>query len=178
MREAIRLFMVGAAVVAVAFGYVHLLENKGYPLKPGTPAPPFKLPALSGGEVELGSFKGRLVVVNFWATWCAPCVEEMPSLERLHRALAGEGLVVLGISVDEDETALRRFVSAHGVTFPVLRDPGGRLAAGLYRATGYPETFVLDRAGFLRAQYVGPAEWSTPEALDHFRGLLKPAAAS
>jgi len=178
MREGIRLVLVGAAVVAVAFGYVHLLENKGYGLKPGTPAPPFKLPALAGGEVELGALKGRLRVVNFWATWCAPCVEEMPSLERLHRALAGEGLVVLGISVDEDETALRRFVSEHGVTFPVLRDPGGRVAAGLYHATGYPETFVIDREGILQAQYVGPAEWSTPGAIDHFRGLLKPAAAN
>jgi peroxiredoxin len=178
MREALRLALVGAAVVAVAFGYVHLLETKGYGLKPGTAAPPFKLPALSGGEVELGSFKGRLLVVNFWATWCAPCVEEMPSLERLHRALAGEGLVVLGISVDEDEAALRRFVSEHGVSFPVLRDPGGRVAAGLYHATGYPETFVIDRAGLVSLQYVGPAEWSTPEALDHFRGLLKPSGAS
>jgi peroxiredoxin len=102
----------------------------------------------------------------------------MPSLERLHRALAGEGLVVLGISVDEDEAALRRFVSEHGVSFPVLRDPGGRVAAGLYHATGYPETFVIDRAGLVSSQYVGPAEWSTPEALDHFRGLLKPSGAS
>ncbi|HXB57820.1 MAG TPA: TlpA disulfide reductase family protein [Vicinamibacteria bacterium] len=178
MKEGARLVLVGAAVVAVAFGYVHLLENKGYALKPGTLAPPFKLAALSGGEVDLGSLKGRLLVVNFWATWCPPCVQEMPSLERLHRALAGEGLVVLGISVDEDETALRRFVSEHGLTFPVLRDPGGTVAKGFYHATGYPETFVIDREGFVRAHYVGPAEWSTPEAIDHFRGLLRPAAAS
>jgi cytochrome c biogenesis protein CcmG/thiol:disulfide interchange protein DsbE len=177
MKEALRLSIVVGAVLLAAYGYVQLEEGKGYALKSGAPAPPFKLPALAGGEVELGSFRGRLTLVNFWATWCPPCVEEMPSLERLHRALAPEGLVVLGVSVDEDEGALRHFLSEHGVTFPVLRDPGGRVAAGAYHATGYPETFVIDEAGLVRAQYVGPAEWDTPEALDHFRGLLKSAPA-
>src|SRR5215470_14888475 len=145
MRDGIRIALVVVVVVAAAFGYVQLQENKGYALKPGIPAPAFKLPALSGSDMELASFRGQLVVLNIWATWCAPCVQEMPSLERLHRALGGEGLVVLSVSVDEDEKDLRRFVTEHGLTFPVLRDPGGRLAADAYHTTGYPETFVIDR---------------------------------
>jgi peroxiredoxin len=137
------------------------------------PAPVFRLPALAGGDVDLASFRGRLVLVNFWATWCPPCVDEMPSLERLHRALGKDGLVVLGVSADEDEAPLKQFVAERGITFTVLRDPGGRSAAQAYHTTGYPETFVIDSTGILREIYVGPAQWDTSGALDHFRGLLK-----
>jgi peroxiredoxin len=162
-------------VVLAAFGYVHLALNEGYALKKGTPAPPFRLSVLGGGELDLGSLRGRIVVVNFWATWCPPCVAEMPSLERLYRTLGKEGLAVVGISVDEDEAVLRSFVETHGLTFPILRDPGGRVAAAAYRVTGYPMTFELDAEGVLREIYVGPAEWATPEALEHFRARLVPA---
>ena len=173
MPRALRPLVVLAAVVVAAFGYVRLAENKGYSLKKGAMAPPLRLPALAGGELDLASLRGRLVVLNFWATWCPPCVQEMPSLERLHRTLGKEGLSVVSVSVDEDEEALRRFVKEHGVSFPVLRDPGGRAAAA-YRTTGYPETFEIDAEGVVREHYVGPAEWSTPEALEHFRKRLSP----
>lgn len=171
MKELFKLAAVVAIVGGAALGFVSLRENKGYGLKPGSPAPPFRLASLSGGEVDLSSLRGRVLVVNFWATWCPPCVSEMPSLDRLHRALSSEGLVVLGISVDEDEDGLRGFVERLGIGFPILRDRGGRVAAS-YRTTGYPETFVIDRAGLILNTFVGPAEWDTPEALDHFRRLL------
>jgi len=101
----------------------------------------------------------------------------MPSLERLHRTLGPEGLVVVGISEDADEKAARDFAQRLGLTFPVLGDPGAQTAAA-YRATGYPETFVIGRDGTLLRTFVGPAEWDTPEALGYFRGLLprRPAA--
>jgi peroxiredoxin len=177
MKNVLRTAAVAAVVLVAALGYVRLAEDKGYALKAGTPAPGFRLPALAGGEVDLASLRGKLVVLNFWATWCPPCVAEMPSLERLHRALGREGLAVVTVSTDEDETELRRFVSERKLTLPVLRDPGGRLAAGAYRTTGYPETFVLDPAGLVQQHYVGPAEWDTPEALAHFRHLLAPEPA-
>jgi peroxiredoxin len=178
MSRALRPLLVVTAVVLAAFGYVHLAENKGYALKKGTTAPPFRLPAVAGGEVDLQSLRGRVVVLNFWATWCPPCVEELPSLERLHRALGKEGLSVVSVSVDEDEGVLRRFVTEHKLTFPVLRDPGGRLAAGAYRTTGYPETFELDAEGIVREHIVGPSDWATPEVFEHFRKRLSPASAA
>ena len=172
MREAPRLLAVVAIVVAAAFGFVALQERKGYGLKAGATAPGIRLPALAGGELDLASYRGRLVLVNFWGTFCPPCVAEMPSLERLQRTLGPEGLVVLGVSVDEDNAALTRFVAEHDLTFAILRDPGGRVAAAAYRTTGYPETFVIDPAGVLNEIYVGPTEWDTPGAVDHFRRLL------
>ncbi len=174
MKRFLRPVVVVAAVVLAAFGYVHIVENKAYALRKGVTAPLFRLPALGGGELDLATLRGRVVVVNFWATWCPPCVTEMPSLEGLHRALGKEGLAVVGISVDEDETALRRFVEQHGLTFSILRDPGGRMAAAAYRTTGWPETFELDAQGVLREHYVGPAQWDTPEKLEHFRKRVVP----
>jgi len=176
MKSALRTVAVVAVVVAVAFGYVRLAQNKGYALKKGAEAPGFSLPALDGRPVDLASYRGKVVLLNFWATWCGPCVQEMPSLERLHRALGPEGLAVVTVSADEDEAALRQFVKQYALTMPVLRDPGGRGPAARYHTTGYPETFVLDRAGILLQHTIGPAEWDSPESMAYFRGLLGGAA--
>lgn len=171
MKNALR---TAAIVAAVAFGYVHLAEKRGFAPQKGAEAPPFRLTSLAGDEVDLASYRGKVVVLNFWATWCPPCVTEMPSLERLHRSLGPEGLAVVTVSTDEDEEILKEFVARYGLSLPVLLDPGGRTAAAAYRTAGFPETFVLDRQGVLLRHYVGPAEWDTPEALAHFRSLLKP----
>jgi cytochrome c biogenesis protein CcmG/thiol:disulfide interchange protein DsbE len=176
MRQALRTAAIVAVVVAVAFGYLQLAGHKGYALQSGTAAPGFRLPSLAGGDTELASLHGKIVVLNFWATWCPPCVSEMPSLERLHRTLGPEGLAVLAVSTDEDLADLRRFVGEQALTLPVLRDPGGRVAADDYHTTGYPETFVIDRSGVLLQHTVGPAEWDTPQALAYFRGLLGSAS--
>ncbi|HET7291486.1 MAG TPA: TlpA disulfide reductase family protein [Vicinamibacteria bacterium] len=173
MTDAVKLAAVVAVAAAAAWGYASLEGQKGYGLKKGDVAPPFRLPSLDGNVVDLAALRGKVVVVNFWATWCPPCVEEMPSLEKLHRTLGPEGLVVLGVSVDEDEATLRSFVQKVGVTFPTLRDPGGRGPSAAYRTTGYPETFVIDPQGALLDTYIGPAEWATPAAIDHFREVLR-----
>ena len=173
MNNALRTAAVVAIVVAVAFGYVHLAERKGYALKAGSEVPDFRLPSLTGGETALGSYRGKVVVLNFWATWCPPCVAEMPSLERLHRTLGPEGLAVVTVSTDADHDVLREFVTRHGLTLPVLLDPGGEVASGAYRTTGFPETFVIDRAGALVSHTLGPAEWDSADALAHLRGLLE-----
>jgi peroxiredoxin len=176
MKERLKAVLVVGVALAATYAFTSLREAKRYALRTGTIAPSFRLASLAGGEVDLGTLRGRLVVVNFWATWCPPCVDEMPSLEKLHRALGPEGLVILGVSADEDEAALKAFVARTGVTLPVLRDPGGRTAAQAYRTTGYPETFVIDRSGRLRESFTGPAEWATPAAIDHFRDLLRSAS--
>jgi peroxiredoxin len=176
VKDAVKLVAVVAAALLLGWAFTSARAGKGYALKPGVSAPNFELPTLAGERVSLANLRGRIVVVNFWATWCPPCVDEMPSLERLHRALGREGLVVLGVSADEDEAALRAFVAKAGITFPILRDPGGRSAAALYRTTGYPETFVVDAKGVLHESFVGPAEWSSPGAIDHFRDLLRSAS--
>jgi peroxiredoxin len=178
VREVLKLAAVVGAILAVSFLFVSLQQKKGYGLPEGSPAPPLRLPALQGGEVDRESFRGRVVVLNFWATWCPPCVEEMPSLERLHRALAGEGVVVLSVSVDEDGAALQRFVEKAGVTFPVLRDPGARGPAAVWRTTGYPETFILDGSGRIVRKIVGPTQWDTPQAIAWLRGLKSTSSSS
>jgi cytochrome c biogenesis protein CcmG/thiol:disulfide interchange protein DsbE len=178
LKDLLKLAALVAAILAASFAFVALQQKKGYGLREGTPAPPLRLPALPDGEVALESYRGHVVVVNFWATWCPPCVEEMPSLERLHRTLGGEGLAVLGVSIDEDGAALAAFVRRTGVTFPILRDPGGRGPVAAWRTTGYPETFVLDGTGKIVRKIVGPTRWDTPEAINWFRGLLKAGARS
>ena len=176
-RGGLRTILIVAAVVVVAFAYVQLAEHKGYALQVGSEAPGLRLAALAGGEHDLRAERGRLVVLNFWASWCPPCVAEMPSLERLQRALAAEGLSVVAVSTDVDEAALRRFVADHALTLRVLHDPGGRVAASDYRITGYPETYVIDRDGHILQHVVGPAAWDSPEWLSRFRGWLGTATA-
>jgi cytochrome c biogenesis protein CcmG/thiol:disulfide interchange protein DsbE len=173
VRDAARLTAVVAAALLVAASFVRLRDSKGYGLRPGQPAPSFRLPSLSAGEVDLASFRGRWVLINFWATWCSPCVEEMASIERLHRSLGPEGLVVLGVSVDDDDDAPRRFAERSGLTFQVLRDRGGRVATEAYRTTGYPETFLVDRSGTLAEKVIGPRDWAAPEVVEELRGLLR-----
>jgi thiol-disulfide isomerase/thioredoxin len=172
MKPALRIALLAALVLALAFGIVHYHSGDAEPLGVGAVAPGLRLPRLEGGESPLLPAGAPLTVVNFWATWCAPCVAEMPSLERLHRALGREGLAVVGVSVDESEGDLEGFVARAGIHFPVLRDPGGRVAARAFGVEGYPTTFVLDARGVVRERYLGPARWDDPEALDHFRGLL------
>ena len=176
MRAHLGLALALTLSVAGGLTYSRLQLQKGYALKPGGPAPMFRLPAVAGPEVALEGFRGKVVVLNFWATWCPPCVAEMPSLERLHRQTSGDGVVVLTVSVDQDDEALRSFREKLGLTLPVLRDPDERVSMGLYRVTGYPETFIIDSEGNLRDHVVGETDWSTPQAVQHLRSYREPAS--
>jgi len=178
LKELLKLAAALAIVVGAAVGFVLLRGAPGGApagtLSVGVPAPPLRLPALGGAEVDLQSFSGRVVLLNFWASWCPPCVEEMPSLEKLHQALAPRGLVVIAVSADEDEGALVSFLKRVPVSFPVLRDPGGRVGKARYHTTAYPATYVIDGAGIIRETFLGPVQWDAPGAVDHFRSLLAP----
>jgi peroxiredoxin len=172
MKSVLQTVGVVVLVVAAAAAYLTMSGRKGYALRAGGTAPDFRLTSLAGKEDDLASHRGKIVVLSFWATWCPPCIAEMPSLERLQQTLGPEGLVVLAVSADEDRSDLERFISARRLTLPVLWDAGGRVATDRYRTTGYPETFVIDRSGVVLQHIVGPAEWDTKEAIAYFRSLL------
>jgi thiol-disulfide isomerase/thioredoxin len=140
---------------------------------PPVPAPSTVFQTLEGAAVSLADFRGKVVLVNFWATWCVPCVREMPNLERLHQALAGEGLVVLAVSNDRGGSAvvnpfLARLDLQH---LPVFLDPKGGLAQA-FALKGLPTTFVIGRDGRVLAGLIGPAEWDSPESLQFLRHYL------
>ena len=161
-----------AAALALAFTVAEARCGRETPFAAGEPAPDLRFSDLEGHEVALGSFRGHVVVLNIWATWCAPCLAELPSLDRLHRALSRDGLVVLAVSVDERGTDVARFAKERGLTLRVLRDPGGSASARALQVEAQPTTFVIDASGRLRERYLGVADWDLPEALDHFRDLM------
>ncbi|MGH7292479.1 MAG: TlpA disulfide reductase family protein, partial [Myxococcota bacterium] len=117
--------------------------------------------------------RGRVVFVNFWATWCAPCREEAPSLERLYQSLSGDGFELLGISIDaeNDQAKVEAFRKELGLTFPIPRDPQKRVYAA-YQASGVPETFLLDRQGRVLERFVGPQNWDDPRYAREIRRAL------
>jgi peroxiredoxin len=134
------------------------------PFEPPFAAPAFTADALEGGRASLASYRGRHVLLNFWATWCAPCLEEMPSMDALYRDYRDRGLVVVAISSDREGAAVvQDFVERLGVSFPVLLDPQGAVAAQ-YGARNLPVSFVLDPGGRVVAAAQGARDWNAPEA--------------
>ena len=116
-----------------------------------------------GQEVRLSDQLGRVVVVNFWATWCPPCVAEMPGLEKLGQALEGKPFALLAVNTVTDDAAVTEFFSKHGsTTLTVLRDPGARMAKR-WGTAKFPETYVLNKRGRLVAKIIGPRDWSSPK---------------
>jgi peroxiredoxin len=128
----------------------------------GKPAPDFVLQDASGQTWKLSSLKGKVVFVNFWATWCKPCRDEMPSMESLNKALAGKPFQMLSIVFNDDLDLANSFARRLGATFPVLANPGPELSEA-YIITGVPETFLIDANGILRHKFIGPYNWETLE---------------
>jgi cytochrome c biogenesis protein CcmG, thiol:disulfide interchange protein DsbE len=124
----------------------------------------------SDRKVSLDQFRGQVVVLNFWATWCPPCVEELPSLMNLQDRMRERGVAVLGVSIDVDADAYHRFLKLHNINFLTVRDPEQKVA-GRYGTTGWPETYVIDRQGVLRRKFVGPVDWNSPEVIDFLNRL-------
>jgi peroxiredoxin len=142
-------------------------------LETGRPAPDFRLPGLDGKLVGLSDFRGKVVLVNIWATWCPPCVDEMPSLEKLYQQLKGENFEILAVSIDASggET-VAPFMKKHNLTFPALVDTQGT-TRNIYKTTGVPESFIINRQGFLVKKIIGPLDWTSPEVLGFSRQLLQ-----
>jgi peroxiredoxin len=119
----------------------------------GAPAPDFELNNLENEPVRLSDLRGKIVVINFWATWCEPCKVEMPFLEKLHSS-SQKQLEILAVNFDEPSQQVQQFAEEYQLSFPILLDPGGNVQ-NLYRVRGYPTTFILDEEGIVRFHHIG-----------------------
>jgi thiol-disulfide isomerase/thioredoxin len=143
-----------------------------YALKEGTRSIDFELKDLSGKKISLSSFKGKVVLLNFWATWCPPCRAEMPSMERLYKQFKVKGLVILAVNLREEAKAVRKFVTGQKLSFPVLLDSDGRVGA-IYGAQSIPLSYLVGRDGNVLAGTIGGREWDSKEHLAFFARLLE-----
>ena len=133
----------------------------------GRPAPAFSVPLFDGGDVTLADLRGKPAVVNFWASWCIPCVDEAPELEKTWQAYKDRGVAFLGIDYVDTEPKAREFMQRHGITYPNGPDLGSRISYD-YRIKGVPETFVIDKDGVVRFVKIGPT------TADELRSVLEP----
>lgn len=156
------------AVLALILGLAGCYDSSR-PTRIGSAAPDFVVQD-SDRKVALHDFKGQVVVLNFWATWCAPCIEETPSLVEMAQKVKDKGVTVVGVSIDVDGNAYHSFIKQHGVDFLTVRDPDQK-APSLYGTTGWPETFIIDRQGVLRRKFVGPVNWNDPEIVQYLTSL-------
>jgi peroxiredoxin len=139
------------------------------PPRIGQNAPDFTVQD-SDHQLTLSQFKGQVVVLNFWASWCAPCVEEMPSLIQMQGKLKKNGVTVVGVSIDADEGAYHKFLKDYGVNFVAVRDEAQK-SARLYGTRGWPETYIIDRSGIVRRKFIGPVNWNSIEITDYLTKL-------
>jgi peroxiredoxin len=146
--------------------------NKVKRMELGKPAPDFVLEDVTGKSWQLSSLKGKVVLVNFWATWCKPCRDEMPSMVALDKAMAGKQFQMLSIVFNDDLKLAESFARRLGAAFPVLANPSPELTEA-YMITGVPETFLIDEDGILRHKLIGPYDWNSPEMRNQILKLFK-----
>jgi peroxiredoxin len=168
---------VKTAILIVILGgaaYFAWRQRQPPPLAVGDNVPDFAVPAFPSGLLELRNYRGQIVVLNLWATWCPPCVEETPSLEAFAEKMREQGVIVLSVSVDDDLSALRDFVQKNHLSYPVGRDPDRSLSArfGTYQ---FPETYILDRRGRLAEKVVGAMDWNDPRMQNFVLNLTRAA---
>jgi cytochrome c biogenesis protein CcmG, thiol:disulfide interchange protein DsbE len=140
-----------------------------HPSRVGSAAPDFTVQD-SDRKVTLRQFRGSVVVLNFWATWCPPCLQELPSMISMQGRMRAKGVTVLAVSIDVDENMYHRFLKERGVNLLTVRDPEQKTAS-LYGTFGWPETYIIDRNGVLRRKLVGPVDWNSPEIADYLGKL-------
>lgn len=168
-------------LVIVGVGIIVLLQTKdssfnlsGRPrLGKGVSAPDFALPDLDGKTVTLADYKGKVVLLNIWATWCPPCVEEMPSMEKLYQELKDKDFAILAVSIDvSGAKAVIPFMEKHKLSFSVLTDTEGAIKS-LYQTTGVPESFIIDKQGIIVEKVIGPRDWAAPSTIRSFQNLIQ-----
>jgi peroxiredoxin len=150
----------------------HLLQAMGMAKMPAQPAPDFTLPSVDGRQISLRQYRGKVVFLNFWATWCIPCREEMPAMEHLYQAYRDQDLVVLAIALKESAEQVRAFFEKHRLSFPSLLDSQGAVFRA-YSVTGMPTTYLIGRDGTLLSRGVGGRDWTRAEAHALIRHLVQ-----
>ncbi len=168
------LFIIGVGIIVLLQNKDSFFNLSGKPrLVKGVPAPNFTLPGLDGKMVSLDDYKGKVVFLNIWATWCPPCVEEMPSMEKLYQALKGEAFEILAVSIDATGAKdVLPFMKKYKLSFPALTDNRGAIKK-LYQTTGVPESIIIDKDGIIVEKVIGPRDWATPGAIRYFRNLIQ-----
>ena len=161
-----------AIVAGIAYGATKYLRKELFPVELGTKAPDFVALTLDSipREKRLADYRGQVLMINVWATWCLPCRVEMPSIEALNKAYASKGLKIVAVSIDDPGTdaTIRAFVKQYGLTFEVLHDAQGKIS-DQYDITGYPETFIIGKDGIIRKKLMSANDWNSPDA----RGLVE-----
>jgi len=142
------------------------------PLAIGDSAIEFSVPAVPSGSLDIKDYRGQVVVLNLWATWCPPCVEETPSLVRFAEKMREHGVTVISLSVDEDRPALQDFIRKYQIPYPVGRDPD-RSLSGRYGTVQFPETYIFDRHGRLAEKVIGPTDWDDTRMQDFVLDLAR-----
>ena len=158
--------VVAVVVVSLAAGLgvaSHFMSDELFPVTVGSAAPDFRAKVLESNRYKtLADYKGQVVLLNIWATWCPPCRAELPSLERLDQEYGPKGLKLVAVSVDDyvSEDSIRNFVRNFGITFEILHDPTHAIEQ-TYQTTGYPESFVIGPEGSIRKKWIGPDDWTS-----------------
>jgi peroxiredoxin len=171
------IWLLGAGVAVATLFALFLEADTPAPVGRGTPAPAFELPRVGGGSsLSVEQLRGKVVLLNFWATWCKPCEDEMPAMERLYRALAGSDFELVAVSVDEDEAIVDAFANRLGLSFPILMDSSKKVAMA-YQTFRFPESLLVGRDGVVLERYVGPKDWDADAYVDRIRRLMDDGAA-
>lgn len=168
-------------LIVIMFGVFVLLQckdsifnlSKQTRVVAGLPAPNFSFPGLDAKMVSLADYKGKVVLLNIWATWCPPCVEEMPSMEKLYKELKGENFEILAVSIDASGAKdVAPFMQKYKLSFPALLNPKGTIK-GLYGAVGIPESFIINKEGIVEKKIIGARDWAALEAIRFLRYLIQ-----
>jgi cytochrome c biogenesis protein CcmG, thiol:disulfide interchange protein DsbE len=166
-----RILQVSIGVLLAAFVYVIFVSLYEHIVVVGDTAPDFSITADNGQTVTRTNFGGKLLVLNFWATWCAPCIEELPSLDQFQREFANSGVVVLGVSMDKDEKLYKRFLSRVNVSFLTARDPANKINAE-YGTFKFPETYIIGRDGKVLMKIINSTNWVDEKMLRYVKSQL------
>ncbi len=174
-------YLIAGILALVVILAAWMSRDRFQPVGPGARAPVFEVVTLDGEPASLLDYEGKVVLLNIWATWCPPCVYEMPSMQRLYEDFEGEDFEIVAVSIDAPRGErdgvgrrggdIREFAETHSLTFPILHDPEGRIQR-TYQTTGVPESFVIGKDGVIYRKVSGATEWDQPQYIDFIRRLL------